>query len=223
MIIWIASYPRSGNTFLRILLHQNFGIESYSLYGDAKSIQADEATRTVVGHRLFDNEFDEAACRVSADCYFIKTHEPWEGRFANDRAIYVVRDGRDALLSYWHFYQDYWGVEIAMADLIDGKCFAGRWCDHVVSWKPDERDNVLLLRFEELVSNPGRTIHKISNFVGMAPKTTEAPTFEELNAMNSRFFRQGQYTGGDGALGVENRDRFWALHGDAMQRFGYDR
>ncbi len=222
MITWIASYPRSGNTFLRILLHQNFGIKSYSIYGDAKSIQADEATRTVVGHRLFDNEFDEAECRASADCHFIKTHEPWDDRFAEDRAIYLIRDGRDALLSYWHFHREYWGAEITMADLIEGKRFAGRWCDHAMGWKPDKRDNVLLLRFEELVSDPGRAVEMISDFICVAAKPSEAPTFEKLNAMNGRFFRKGRTIGGDGALGVDDRNRFWALHGDAMRRFDYD-
>src|SRR6476620_12183515 len=30
--VWIASYPRSGNTFLRIILRDAFGLPSYSLY-----------------------------------------------------------------------------------------------------------------------------------------------------------------------------------------------
>jgi hypothetical protein len=34
MIVWLASYPRSGNTFVRTLLHSAFGLESYSLHCD---------------------------------------------------------------------------------------------------------------------------------------------------------------------------------------------
>jgi hypothetical protein len=32
MIVWLASFPRSGNTMLRILLHRFYGRLSYSLY-----------------------------------------------------------------------------------------------------------------------------------------------------------------------------------------------
>jgi hypothetical protein len=32
MIVWLASFPRSGNTFLRIVLHRHFGIRSAVVY-----------------------------------------------------------------------------------------------------------------------------------------------------------------------------------------------
>ena len=34
MIVWLASYPRSGNTFLRMVLHFVYGQKTYSLYND---------------------------------------------------------------------------------------------------------------------------------------------------------------------------------------------
>jgi hypothetical protein len=34
MLIWLASYPRSGNTFLRIILNDVFGIKTSSWTGD---------------------------------------------------------------------------------------------------------------------------------------------------------------------------------------------
>ena len=34
MIVWLASYPRSGNTFLRLVLHRLFGVPTYSVYED---------------------------------------------------------------------------------------------------------------------------------------------------------------------------------------------
>ena len=32
MIVWIASDPRSGNTFLRLLLHRRYGVTSSTVY-----------------------------------------------------------------------------------------------------------------------------------------------------------------------------------------------
>ena len=32
MIIWVASYPRSGNTLFRLLLNRLWGLPTYSVY-----------------------------------------------------------------------------------------------------------------------------------------------------------------------------------------------
>ncbi len=43
-VIWLASYPRSGNTLLRTVLYQCFGIQSASVYpndlGGNKALQS---------------------------------------------------------------------------------------------------------------------------------------------------------------------------------------
>ena len=39
MIVWLASYPRSGNTFLRVVLHNVYGVATYVRYdGTCKDI-----------------------------------------------------------------------------------------------------------------------------------------------------------------------------------------
>jgi hypothetical protein len=32
MIVWVSSFPRSGNTFLRILLHRLYGVRTSVVY-----------------------------------------------------------------------------------------------------------------------------------------------------------------------------------------------
>ena len=32
MIVWVASFPRSGNTFLRIVLHRLYGVRTSTVY-----------------------------------------------------------------------------------------------------------------------------------------------------------------------------------------------
>ena len=44
MIVWLASFPRSGNTMLRILLHRFYGRLSYSLYDESSGTGLHERT-----------------------------------------------------------------------------------------------------------------------------------------------------------------------------------
>jgi hypothetical protein len=32
MLVWVASFPRSGNTFLRIILHRLYDIQTSTVY-----------------------------------------------------------------------------------------------------------------------------------------------------------------------------------------------
>lgn len=48
MIIWLASYPRSGNILLRIILKSVFGKETYSKYNDLKDIGANQKIMELV-------------------------------------------------------------------------------------------------------------------------------------------------------------------------------
>lgn len=96
MIIWLASYPRSGSTFCRLMLHRMYGINTYSKSGDNFFLANDMSDTIGVAPlpRHFDDlDRDEAI-------HFVKTHDlPTDNR----PAIYLVRDGRDSLVSYARF------------------------------------------------------------------------------------------------------------------------
>lgn len=47
-VTWLASYPRSGNTLLRIVLKRCFGLNSQSVYDDAEF--SGTTLREMVGH-----------------------------------------------------------------------------------------------------------------------------------------------------------------------------
>jgi hypothetical protein len=83
MIIWIASYPRSGNNYVREILRDVFRVETYSIYEGP-----------------VEHQIDVETIRDAEGIHLVKTHElPTD----NSPALYVVRDGRDALVSYAHF------------------------------------------------------------------------------------------------------------------------
>src|SRR5690348_17690471 len=102
MIIWLASYPRSGNTFYRILLNHLFGVSTQSVYNDPLFEERPELSE-LVGHAHNDRSLHELASSPRA--YFVKTHElPNCDTYP---AIYLVRDGRDALVSYAHYIRQF--------------------------------------------------------------------------------------------------------------------
>lgn len=49
MIIWLASFPRSANTMIRILLNQAYGRLSYSLYEEHPWEGGQENIASVMG------------------------------------------------------------------------------------------------------------------------------------------------------------------------------
>jgi hypothetical protein len=89
MIIWLASYPRSGNTFTRIVLHRLYNLPTYSVYDDHDPV----AQR--IGPELVDYRpipADRAALHECDEMFFIKTHKRRKGD--GYPAIYLVRDGQ---------------------------------------------------------------------------------------------------------------------------------
>src|SRR5262249_16232902 len=95
MIVWLASYPRSGNTFLRVALHALYGVPTYSVYDD------DDPVAQRAGPALLASPPSPApppAMRDSPGTHFVKTHK--RRKPDGCPAIYLVRDGRDAVVSH---------------------------------------------------------------------------------------------------------------------------
>src|SRR5262245_30570346 len=97
MIVWLASYPRSGNTFLRIILHRVYGAPTYSVYDDDDPV-AQRVGTELVGYR--PKPLSRSEPIASEDVYFVKTHK--RRKPDGSAAIYLVRDGRDAVVSHTH-------------------------------------------------------------------------------------------------------------------------
>jgi hypothetical protein len=219
MLVWLASYPRSGNTLLRILLKRAFDIETYSYYdGD---IEALPELISIVGHRRRAMKAEELIARAqgSSEIVFVKTHErPHDAT----KAIYVVRDGRATVVSYWHYLQDFEKQDVSLDQVITGDVWAGSWSHHVRTWALGARPNTLVLRFEDMVADNERPLAQIAAFLGIPRPRAAKVEFEELHAASPKFFRSGSNSGNIEELNGSDLKLFWACHRDAMVRLGYD-
>jgi hypothetical protein len=217
--IWIASYPRSGNTFLRIILETFFRLPSYSLYNVEGQTYKDPSAEAL-GEAPFlpQNWRERISHKPQGGLVLIKTHDPPEDA---SPAIFIVRDGRAAIDSYYHYHKKYAFEQPSLTEVIAGACQFGSWSEHCRAWKPKTRPNTLLLRYEQLVHKPETVIPLLSEFLKVKTIKGRLPSFEELQSRQPAFFRRG-----------DNRDflSLWSpgqtvlfnqLHGPVMEELGY--
>ena len=234
MIIWLASYPRSGNTYYRMLLNQIYGIKTYSIYNDP--LFEEIGASSLVGHELLPLPIDELS--KDQGIYFVKTHDlPID----NSPAIYLVRDGRDSLISFANYIQSF-GKNIGRFDklknifnfnkvnrtlneLIISNRYGG-WSNHVISWtRLRKSGDTFAIRYEDLVADPIVWLKKSLDAFQIQIKSVDGkvPNFNELHKKWPKFFRKGKIGAWQEDMPKELHELFWMHHYEAMDAFGYYR
>ena len=173
--VFVASYPRSGNTWLRFMLYE-------ILVGQS-------STFTNVHQLVPDIGKQGNAVPVLANNgRLIKTHEAYLPLY--HKAIYLVRDARDVALSEFA-YQKALGLaednfETYLPRFLRGEVNPfGSWTAHVDSWM-DAKDKgyaeVLLVRFDEMRSRPEDSLADMMTFLNVP---VERETIRRAVANNS--------------------------------------
>ena len=193
MIIWLASYPKSGNTWIRLFLDNLFSssdkfhinqnlIRQFPLrkhfYGLTKNINNQ--------NELAKNCID-AQLRLNLDgkIKILKTHNAlWkfnngEYSFTDEintiGVIHIVRDPRNIVTSILNYFQkkNYENaIEFMKKDKVIGggdedaglPTIIGSWSNHYKSWKKFKK-NYLLVKYEDLLKDPKNEFFKITNYL----------------------------------------------------------
>jgi hypothetical protein len=211
---WLASYPRSGNTLLRVILKRCFGQPSQSIYDDAEL--AEPGLAQIIGREAVDDDPHGfiARAREAGRSLYVKTHElpPVD----HHPAIYVVRDGRSAVVSHAHYVRDILKRDLTLNAVIEGK--AGQsWSQHVRAWLLPARANTLMVRYEDLAAGDITTLKKISDFIGQPLLRDFDVSFDALHALSPAFFRSGSDTANIHELDGEALRLFERLHGETLR------
>jgi hypothetical protein len=203
-LIWLASYPRSGNTMLRTIMFNCFGVRSGSVYPRDVS----ESVGRQIGH--VEHGPNRQINLTGERFWLIKTHGgPQDGR----HAIYVLRNGREATLSYHRFLRG----TVSLKDIIEGRGQLPSWSDHLARWNPLERPGTLVLRYEEMVANLGVTVDTIARFLDEEPVRRTLPDREALADglwIVSAKTEKSQFD-------TASEEAFERINGAAMRQFGY--
>jgi hypothetical protein len=208
-VIWLASFPRSGNTFLRTILNQCFGQKSASLYPN--DLDGNTSLENYVGH--IEPHTDGMIYYPAGNLPFMKTHAKHDD---SNPAIYVVRDGREACVSMYHFYHR----EISLDAIIAGKSIFGfgTWSAHLEAWQPWGRPNTLLLKYEDMVSNLEETLQAVSLFLGKEIVAHQIPDRESIAGVDGRHVRKKI---ADRHFPEQYLELFNQVNGRMMEKMGY--
>lgn len=195
-ITWLASYPKSGNTWLRFLLA--------NIIAGGPPANSLAVSKLVHDIHQPDIPFEPA----DPDQLFIKTHfartasHPLLAKTA--RAIHIVRHPRDVLLSALN-YRRMEGVIENLTDAQYAETFIshagdplwarigyGSWIQHAASWAAGSPFPVLTIRYEDLKANAEKTLKSVLEFIGLEASDTdivravEQCSFDKLRAVEIR-------------------------------------
>jgi len=194
MIVWLASYPKSGNTLLRSILSSYF----FSNDGEFKFENLYQITQFPLLEHFtsidVDLKEDNAIFKNSINAQnfinkekgkvkFFKTHSSFskiDGYNFTDLqntlgVIYIVRDPRNVVTSLAHHYD--LSMDEAIDTMIDEKkfmsrteknaeVFAGSWNFNYNSWKNlEQHKKYFLIKYEDLITNKKTIILKVFKFL----------------------------------------------------------
>jgi hypothetical protein len=156
--VLVASYPRSGSTWLRFLLFQ---------------ILTQEPAQFETVDRVIPRPARQAGAPrlLPGRGRLIQTHEVYRPEY--QRAIYLVRDVRDVVVSEYNYQRGQGlytkGLEDFVEAFLQGRVNGyGPWSRNVLSWldaAPTRRGDVLVIQFKELRQDPQDTLTKILDFL----------------------------------------------------------
>ena len=107
------------------------------------------------------------------------------------RAVYLVRDGRDVLISLYHYYITREKKDLSFSefykDYMNGK-YGQLWHQNVESWLISGKellgDNLLVLTFEELKADTHHTLTRAAEFLDLPAGRSEVEKALEVSNIN---------------------------------------
>jgi len=162
---FIVSFPRSGNTWVRFLIA-------------AMCHPGEEISFRNIERYVPDIHKSRGSIRFLARPRFIKSHTPCFDAFP--RFVYVLRDGRDAMISYYHYALGRKSFRGSLRAFVESEGAAryGTWSAHAMGAlkrAEEHADDVLLVRYEDLVFCPLDQASRIEDFCrpGVRPEVIE--------------------------------------------------
>ncbi len=217
MIIWLASFPKSGNTWLRSivssLIYSDDGIFNFSLNKNISQFP------TKAHLNDFTNDFNNiqeikkfwtlAQDKINLDnrIKFLKTHHlnctidnfSFTNKENTAGTIYIVRDPRSLVNSISNHFtktQNEAKEFLLRSNIIGAQKderFKGEVATLIGSWKEHfnfwtkKNDNLLLIKYENIILNPKKELDRIKSFLSKFIKFRVSET-KDQNIINSTSF-----------------------------------
>lgn len=198
---------------------------------------------------------DDQQCRYISDAasafsllpyQFAKTHDPSFSFYRNKQVIYLVRDGRDVLSSFYHYQKARGKSVFTLSSLIqwNKNISMGTWSDHAYGWANARCRRKLIIRYDALLKDPEQEVQKLLDFLNwkidllVVQKAIQNSSFKNLQEIedkygsryqkksdteqDSRFFRKGEAGDWKATFSPEEIDAFWKHNAPGMRVFNFE-
>ncbi|MDQ8188855.1 sulfotransferase domain-containing protein [Roseibacillus persicicus] len=212
--VFVVSYPKSGNTWLRFLL-SNYFVQYFSIPLNVNWFTVQGLIPDVQVYRnLPANDLISSRCGYR----LLKTHADYEAKIK--RAVVLVRNPEDALLSCYKYFRLNGKIQsgLSLRQFVEEHPQGlNGWINHTNGWVGQYRIGSVIrfYRFEDLRRNPHETMAEIIDLLGLEvcddilnsaieASSLEAMAVSEkkhrsnaaLNLQNERFVGQAKVGGG---------------------------
>ena len=217
--VFLVGHPKSGNTWLAYMLAvflsddregkvnlYNVGDHVPFVHGRDHEIAAWEH---LPDPRVFRNEYPRHARRYPG-------------------TLYLVRDPRAVLVSFWHMYATMFGDrDVTLPAFVDGYLTGtapfDAWHRHLARWdrqvsaalrRVSRGDRILIVRYEDFVEDRETALRRVAGFIGCVPtgRVPAGTSFPDFEARLSRAVARGAF---DAMKEVEDRQGAEAYVGRA--------
>ena len=222
---FIVSFPKSGNTWLRFIIANMLTKELVTM----KNI--DEFVPDIYNFKKQINKKGEPR--------FIKTHNVNLKLYP--KTIYIHRDYRDVLISYYHFQKNLGQYNGDLSSFIkEINTPFGSWNNHVktaLNFKEHSPKRILFLSYEDMLTNLPEKIELIAHFCGLTPiksmeEIVKLCSFESLKSVeekhgrtfdtpNLTFFRSGKSKQWQTELSKEDQEFINTQNADLFKKLNY--
>ncbi|XP_039211428.1 amine sulfotransferase-like isoform X2 [Crotalus tigris] len=186
--IFIVTYPKSGTIWVQNIVclilyegHRN-GTENISIAQRCAFIE----------YNFYNVDMSQLPSpRV------IMSHLPYylfpkKLRAKKGKVIYVYRNPKDILVSYFHYSNCFNGVENStnleefMQRFLSGDIASSLVFDHVKGWYTHQNEfNILILCYEEIMQDPRGTVLQICKFIGKELSSQEVDKVVEMSTLKN--------------------------------------
>lgn len=233
----IVSYPKSGSTWVRFVLANLL----QSLLDQHKEVD-------FLQMQLIVPEISVDACRNGVDFEalpvprIMRSHGLYNPKFP--KVVYLLRDGRDVLVSYYYHFKKFHEFGGTLLDFIQSNVRGVEWDQHVNSWIFDAPSdtNLCLIRYEDMLRDAFTEVMKVVDFSGLLctpddiRDAIEKSRFHKLRELEQRkglgyvtdsnsqipFIREGRSGAWQDSLGQAEKVYIKGQIGNTLIRVGYE-
>lgn len=229
--ICIVAYPKSGNNFLLFLI-------AMLLYRK----KMDWATKG----EMIQNVSSEPIENLPSP-HLVWSHDNYDSSYP--KVIYLVRDPRDVVISYYHHSQKYYNdsrdFQTFFEAFMNGNI--GSWETNIKSWLDNQgkvKNGFLLVKYENLLQDTTKEAHRITNFLNLDRTEQEIheavnwASFDNMKALERKqqshlngnsssgnqtipFVREGKANKWKSILSKEQQQQINQTFGKTLTRLGY--